>query len=268
MKRRRNEQKPESVAKTATPQCETDAMRIAKFLANAGVASRRKCEEFIVQGRVTVNGLRIDTPATIVTPGKDVVACDGQQVLLPTTHVTYAFNKPVGYTCTVSDPHAEHTIYELLPAKMHSLHYVGRLDRDTEGLLLLTNDGTLEQAITHPSFEIEKRYIALCKGTFDCEMEREMKAGIQDDGDYLRAKRVRARASQEPGCIIIEMVLTEGHKREVRRLCAAVGLRVLQLRRLSVGNIQLNGLAPGEYRQLRDEELQSLQALAVGNHHA
>ncbi len=243
-------------------------MRIAKYLANAGVASRRKCEELIAQGRVTVNGLRIDTPATLVNPEQDVVACDGQQVTLPTTHLTYAINKPVGYTCTVSDPHAEHTIYELLPEEMHSLHYVGRLDRDTEGLLLLTNDGALEQAITHPSFKIEKKYIALCKGSFGREMEREMKAGIQDDGEYLRAKRVRAKASQEPGCIIIEMVLTEGHKREVRRLCAAVGLRVLQLRRLSVGNIQLNGLEPGAYRQLSDEELQALQALAFGKRHA
>ena len=243
-------------------------MRVAKYLANAGVASRRKCEEFIGEGRVMVNGLLIDTPATLVTPGKDIVTCDGQQVTLPTTYVTYAFNKPVGYTCTVSDPHAEHTIYELLPEEMHSLHYVGRLDRDTEGLLLLTNDGALEQAITHPSFEIEKRYLALCKGTFDREMEREMKAGIQDDGEYLRAKSVCARPSQEPGCIIIEMVLTEGHKREVRRLCSAVGLRVLQLRRLSVGNIRLNGLPLGEYRQVSETELQFLQELAFGNHHA
>ena len=268
MKTRRDRQRPAPAEKRVAPQNDTGTMRIAKYLANAGVASRRKCEEFIVQGRVMVNGLRIDTPATLVTPGKDTVTCDGQQVTLPTTHVTYAFNKPVGYTCTVSDPHAEHTIYELLPEEMHSLHYVGRLDRDTEGLLLLTNDGTLEQAITHPSFEIEKRYIALCKGAFDHEMEREMKAGIQDDGEYLRAKRVRARASQEPGCIIIEMVLTEGHKREVRRLCAAVGLRVLKLRRLSVGNIQLNGLEPGEYRPLSDNELQALQALAFGKPHA
>ena len=243
-------------------------MRIAKYLANAGIASRRKCEELISQRRVTVNGLVIDTPATLVTPGRDVIACDGQQVTLPTLHVTYAFNKPVGYTCTVSDPHAEHTIYELLPEEMHSLHYVGRLDRDTEGLLLMTNDGSLEQAITHPSYEIEKRYIALCKGVFDRSMERQMKAGIQDDGEYLRAKRVRARASQEPGCIIIEMVLTEGHKREVRRLCAAVGLHVLQLRRLSVGSVQLNGLAPGEFRKLDEAELQALQALAFGNRHA
>lgn len=243
-------------------------MRIAKYLANAGVASRRKCEEFIVQGRVTVNGQRIETPATLVTPGKDVVACDGQPITLPTSFLTFAFNKPIGYTCTISDPHAEHTIYELLPEKMQSLHYVGRLDRDTEGLLLLTNDGGLEQAITHPSFEIEKRYIALCKGSFDHVMERQLQAGIQDAGEYLRAKRVRARASQEPGCIIIEMVLTEGHKREVRRLCAAVGLRVLRLRRLSVGSVQLNGLAPGEYRQLGEAELQALKSLAFGNHHA
>ena len=268
MKTRRKGQKFSRVDKPTEPPKEAEAMRIAKFLANAGVASRRKSEELITQGRVMVNGLRIDTPATLVTPGKDVVTCDGLQISLPTSHVTYAFNKPVGYTCTVSDPHAEHTIYELLPEEMQSLHYVGRLDRDTEGLLLLTNDGALEQAITHPSFEIEKRYIALCKGSFDREMEHQMRAGIQDDGEYLRAKRVRARASQEPGCIIVEMVLTEGHKREVRRLCAAVGLRVLQLRRLSVGSVQLNGLEPGEYRQLDEAELQALQALAFGNRHA
>ena len=249
-------------------QNETDTMRIAKFLANAGVASRRKCEEFISQRRVLVNGLVIDTPAFLVTPHKDIVTCDGQTILLPTTYVTYALNKPVGYTCTVSDPHAEHTIYELLPDEMQSLHYVGRLDRDTEGLLLLTNDGALEQAITHPSYEIEKKYIALCKGTFDRTMERQMLEGINDDGDYLRAKRVRARAAQKPGCILIEMVLTEGHKREVRRICTAFGLRVLALRRTSVGNIQLGDLPLGECRPLSDAELSALKQLIYGEKHA
>ncbi|MBR4675694.1 MAG: rRNA pseudouridine synthase [Victivallales bacterium] len=242
-------------------------MRIAKFLANAGVASRRKCEELICQRRVMVNGLVIDTPAFLVNPAKDIVTCDGQTIHLPTSYVTYALNKPVGYTCTVSDPHAEHTIYELLPDELHSLHYIGRLDRDTEGLLLMTNDGALEQAITHPSYEIEKRYIALCKGAFDRTIERQMLAGIEDDSEYLRAKRVRSRAAQKPGCILIEMVLTEGHKREVRRLCTAFGLRVLALRRTSVGNIQLGDLPLGEYRPLSDAELANLKQLIYGEKH-
>lgn len=243
-------------------------MRIAKYLANSGIASRRKCEELIQQGCITVNGTLVETPAFLVVPGKDAVTYNGQPVSLPTKYVTYAFNKPAGYSCTVQDPHAEHTIYELLPPNMQSLHYVGRLDRDTEGLLLMTNDGQLEQAITHPSYEIEKRYLALCRGSFERGMEQEMRAGIVDDGEILRAKSVKASPARENGCLILEMVLAEGHKREVRRLCRAMGLRVLALRRIAVGNIQLGNLPLGEYRPLSPAELQRLEMLAFGRHDA
>ena len=245
-----------------------EEMRIARFLANAGIASRRRCEELILQGCIAVNGTVLDTPARLVMPGRDIVTCNGQLVNPVTAFETYAFNKPSGYTCTVHDPHAEHTIYELLPASMQSLRYVGRLDRDTEGLLLMTNDGQLDQAITHPSYEIEKRYLALCRGQYDQEMEREMLRGIVDDGELLRAKSVEAEPARERGCLILEMVLTEGHKREVRRLCAAVGLRVLALRRIAVGNIRLGNLPLGEFRPLSAAELRGLEMLAYGKRHA
>ena len=241
---------------------EEGAMRLAKYLANAGIAARRKCEELIAEGRVTVDGAVVRTPVCNVVPGKNVVCFEGREVVL-SQFLYYALNKPCGYTCTVSDPHAEHVIYELLPENLQHLNYVGRLDRDTEGLLILTNDGELVQGITHPSHEVEKRYIADCRGYLSNDAGMAMVDGLYDDGEFLQAKHVRELRSSENGTML-EVILTEGRKREVRRLCQAVGLRVMRLARVAVGNIALGRLPSGEFRPLTAEELKGLRRLVFG----
>lgn len=241
---------------------ETGAMRLAKYLANAGVASRRKCEELISEGRVTVDGVGVCTPVCEVVPGKNVVCFEGREITLP-EYQYFVLNKPCGYTCTSSDPHAELVIYDLLPEDMRQLNYVGRLDRETEGLMILTNDGELIQGITHPSHEVEKRYIADCRGYLSDRGGRAMVNGLYDDGEFLKAKHVSELSATDDG-VMLEIVLTEGRKREVRRLCRAVGLRVMRLARVAVGNITLGKLPSGEYRPLTDEELAGLRRLVFG----
>ena len=237
-----------------------EPMRLAKFMSNAGIASRRCCEEIIAEGRVTVNGETVATPVCIVTPGTDKVCVDRQEIFL--NQATYILlNKPVGYTCTAKDPHAKRLVYELLPDNLRKLHYVGRLDRDTEGLLLFTNDGELIQGLTHPSQEVEKLYVADCLGELSKQASKSMLEGIEDEGELLRAKSVRIRRREE-GHILLDMTLTEGKKREVRRLCAACGLKVLRLARVAMGSLKLGELPSGEWRSLNDDEIASLKELA------
>ena len=163
----------------------------------------------------------------------------------------------------MSDPHADKLIYDLLPEDMKTLNYVGRLDKDTEGLLILTNDGELVQGITHPSHEIEKRYIADCRGRFTNDVGYAMTDGVEDEGEFLKAKHLRVLRDDEDG-LILEVILTEGRKREVRRLCRAVGLHVVRLARVAVGNITLGKLPSGDYRKMTLEELKGLKRLVFG----
>ena len=241
---------------------ESQAMRLAKYLANAGIASRRRCEELIAEGRITVNGDAVTTPVCLVTPGVDTVCFEGNPVTLGQKEY-HIFNKPRGFTCTSADPHARRIIYDLLPPAMRHLFYVGRLDRDTEGLLILTNDGELAQLLAHPSHGILKRYVADCAGTFTDDMRSRMTKGITDEGEVLHARQVRLLRKEEDHSIL-EIILAEGKKREVRRLCAAVGLEVVRLARVSIGNLQLGDLPSGATRPLTQEEIASLRALANG----
>ncbi len=237
-------------------------MRLAKYLANAGVAARRKCELLIAEGRVTVDGTVVQTPVYDVVPGKNVVCFEGKEISMSAFQY-YVLNKPCGYTCTATDPHAERVIYELLPEKLHHLNYVGRLDKDTEGLLILTNDGELIQGITHPSHEVEKRYIADCRGYLSDKAGMAMVNGLYDDGEFIKAKHVTELRATDNG-VMLEVILTEGRKREVRRLCRAVGLQVMRLARVAVGNISLGKLPSGEFRPLTPEELAGLRRLVFG----
>ena len=232
-------------------------MRLAKFLSNAGIASRRRSEELIAEGRVAVNGTVVLTPACVVVPGEDTVVCDGRAVTLAKPQYVL-LNKPVGYTCSAQDEHAERLIYELLPESMAHLYYVGRLDRDTEGLLLMTNDGDLAQALTHPSREVPKVYVADVAGRFGDREAEMILRGLMDEGEYLHAKAVRIRRDFGDHRLL-EVVLTEGKKREVRRLCRAVGLRVLRLARVEMAGIRLGNLPSGQWRDLTEQELQHLR---------
>ncbi len=231
-------------------------IRLAKFMSEAGVAARRKCEEAIVEGRVTVNGHAVLTPAFRVNPETDEVRYEGQ-LLRPQKKVYLMLYKPDGYTCSAQDGHAEHLVYELIPAEFGRLYTVGRLDRDSEGLLLLTNDGEFAQMLTHPSHEVLKEYLVFCRGDYDDSCRRIMMEGIMDDGEFLQAKAVKAVFGRN-GDIRMTVWLGEGRKREVRRLCAAVGLHVRRLIRVAIGDLVLDGLEAGQWRELTAAERQAL----------
>lgn len=236
-------------------------MRINRFLARTGIASRRKSEAILLEGRVTINGLRVDHLATEVSP-QDIVCVDGKHIAWPQERLLLAYHKPVGLLCSHSDPHASRLIYDDLPKDL-GLFSIGRLDRDSEGLLLITNDGILAQSVAHPSMETEKEYVVVLNRPF-VEKDREtLLRGVSIEGSLWRMDAVKPYTSdagldeilpQWPPKIlptrIVRVLLHEGHKREIRRLFAALQYRVLRLVRVRVAEIQLYGILPGDYRVL------------------
>lgn len=234
-------------------------MRLQKFLAHAGVASRRKSEDYIVAGRVRVNGRVVTELGSRVDPRADRVEVDGEPVVLPPTR-WLLLNKPVGVLTTRDDPGGGATVYDHLPPDSDDLRYVGRLDRDTEGLLLMTNDGDVLNGLTHPRYEVEREYRAEVKGTPSPATLRELVRGVRLDDGPARAVRAWTPRGEPDHCV--RLVLTEGRNREVRRLLAAVGHPVTALRRERFGPVQLGGLAPGEWRELTDDEIRALERVA------
>lgn len=225
-------------------------MRLQQFLARAGVASRRKAEELIRAGRVTINQ-QVANIGAVVQPG-DIVRLDGERVRIPQKKVVIALHKPKGYTTTHEDAHAEKLVYKLVP-KHPGLHAVGRLDKDTEGLLLLTTDGHLTQHLTHPRNQVPKLYRAWCKnGRVSKEACAQLVQGVVL-GDGL-ARALEARPVKDG----VKLILTEGRKREVRRMLSKVGYPVERLVRLAVGPIELGSLEAGEWRYLTPEEIKLL----------
>lgn len=232
-------------------------MRLARYLAGCGVASRRACEGLIRAGLVSVNGTVVASPAVSVLPDRDQVCYRGRRVL-PQAPVCLALNKPAGYTCSARDAHAERLVYELVPRRLGRLFTVGRLDRDSEGLILLTNDGDLAQHLAHPSRGIRKTYHVDVQGRLAGGCLTRLRDGVFDDGDTLRPVTVGVLEAG-PERSVLRLVLQEGRKREIRRLCAAVGLRVLRLRRVAFGPLQLGGLASGAWRELTPSEIAALR---------
>ncbi|RDI95957.1 rRNA pseudouridine synthase [Meiothermus sp. QL-1] len=229
-------------------------MRLQQFLARAGIASRRKAEELIRSGRVTVND-QVAALGTVVGPN-DVVRLDGERVRLPRKTVVIALHKPRGYTTTHQDPHAEKLVYSLVPPHP-GLHAVGRLDKETEGLLLLTNDGQLTQLLTHPRYQVPKLYRAWCKGgRVSPAVCRRLEEGVVLEDGLARA----LEASPARGGV--KLVIAEGRKREVRRMLQAVGCPVERLVRLAVGPIELGDLPVGGWRYLSPAEIQQLRQAA------
>ncbi len=230
--------------------------RLQRALARAGFGSRRGCEDLIFQGRVSVNGT-IATLGDKVDPATARVAVDGLTVNLDPTIRYYALNKPVGVVTTMDDPQGRADMRGLVPPEGPRVFPVGRLDRDSEGLLLLTNDGELANRLMHPRHGVEKEYLAEVEGTPTAKHMVKIREGVELDDGPARAKAARVVASAR-GKGAIRLVMTEGRKREVRRLLHAVGLPVTRLVRLRVGSVRLGRLAPGEYRELSREELQAL----------
>ena len=231
-------------------------MRLAKLLAHAGVASRRAAEGLIAAGRVTVEGEVVTDPARAVDEGA-AVAVDGEPVRAE-RRVVYAVNKPRGVVSTARDTHGRPTVVELVPGEARRLYPVGRLDADTTGLLLLTNDGELANLLTHPRYEVEKAYRARVEPARVSEAAlRALRDGVKLDDGPARAARVRQRA---PG--LLEIALREGRKRQVRRMLAAVGHEVVELERIRFGPLRLGGLKQGSHRRLTPAEVEALRSAA------
>lgn len=226
----------------------------------AGRASRREAERILLDGRIRVNGQVVTELGTRVVLGRDTVEVDGVPVEL-TDIRWFAMHKPPGVLTTRSDPHGGTTIYDVLPPEVAELKYVGRLDRDTEGLLLLTNDGDVIHDLLHPSREVEREYLATVVRVPSRETLARLRAGVELDDGPARAKRADL-VGQEDRDGLVSLVLTEGRKREVRRLFGAVGHPVRRLVRVRFGPVLLGDLPRGGLRPLTDDEIIRLRAHA------
>jgi 23S rRNA pseudouridine2605 synthase len=237
-------------------------VRLQKYLSQAGVASRRAAEALISAGRVRVDGRTVTELGTKVEPGRSRVEVDGRLVE-PAPTAWIAFNKPRGVLSTRRDPHGGPTIYDVLGPEHAGLFYVGRLDRDSEGLLLLTNDGDAAHRLLHPRFSIERIYEVGTTRRVTREERAALLDGVELEDGVAQAKRVRTLPARG-GLAVTELVLLEGRKREVRRIFAALGLDVVRLRRTQYGPIRLGTLRTGAWRALTTAEI---AALASGARH-
>ena len=229
-------------------------MRINKYLAMCGVSSRRKAEEFVLQGMVKVNGTVVTNLAKDIDENKDVVLLNGQKLALPENFVYYLLNKPKGYVCTLSDDRGRKTIVDLIDGIDKRVFPVGRLDYDSEGLLLLTNDGDFAYKLTHPSHQVPKTYIVKVEGKVLESELAVLRAGVVVDGVRYNKCKVRVLNAEEK-TTRMEVIITEGKNREIRNMFKAIGKVVILLKRVAEGNIKLGGLSRGEYRQLKQDEV-------------
>jgi 23S rRNA pseudouridine2605 synthase len=234
-------------------------MRLAKYLASAGIASRRASEEIVRAGRVTVDGATVTDPAWDVTP-EHAVAVDGRAIAQPQERVVYALNKPAGVVSTARDTHGRRTVVSLIADATARLYPVGRLDADSTGLILLTNDGELAHRLMHPSFEVPKTYRArLSGGPVREPAIRALRRGVRLEDGITAPARVRRVAPD-----VLELTIHEGRKRQVRRMCEAVGHPVVSLERTRFGALTLGDLEPGRYRRLQPAEVAKLNAAPAG----
>ena len=233
-------------------------MRLAKYLASAGVASRRAAEELIRSGRVSVGGVAVTDPARDIAPA-DSVTVDGEPVEIASERVVFAVNKPLGVVSTARDPQGRPTVVSLVPTPLR-LYPVGRLDIDTTGLILLTNDGDLAHRLTHPRFEVDKSYRAVVVNppVRDSAL-RALRAGVRLDDGRTAPARVRRVAADT-----LELTIHEGRKRQVKRMCEHVGHPVKRLERIRFGPLELGDLGLGSYRELGAEEVERLAAASAG----
>lgn len=235
----------------------SETMRIQRALARAGVLSRRKAEELVAHGRVTVNGAVAQVGQT-VDPDRDVILVDGNRIGAPVPTEWFVLNKPAGVITSRHDPEGRRTVFDLVPARP-GLTYVGRLDYLTEGVLLLTTDGSAAHRLTHPSHEVERTYVASVLGEGDLAAE-EARYGVQLEDGLVKPRRVHAE-KRGRGRWDLTITLSEGRNREVRRLCEALGLQVDRLVRVKFGPVELGDLATGRVRSLTRRERSELEKL-------
>ena len=240
---------------------ENKIVRIQKYIAHAGICSRRKAEEFIEAGEVTING-EIAEIGDSIDPDSDDVRFQGKKVVVANSQskLVLIMNKPKGYICSNADPYNPKTVFDLLPKPFSSerLYCAGRLDKDSEGLLVLTNDGDMSHDITHPSRKIVKKYRVTIQKDLREEMVPKLLKGKEIDGDYLKFEKVIIGGKGEYEGKILEIHLHHGKKREIRRLLESFGFYVKKLRRFQIGGLVLKKLPPGAIRELNKKEIDLL----------
>ncbi|HGJ64552.1 TPA: rRNA pseudouridine synthase [bacterium] len=235
-------------------------IRLNKYLANLGVASRRRIESYIDQGKITVNGEIITQQGTKVDPAKDQITVFGKPISKPQAFTYIILNKPKGIIATARDTHNRITVLDIVKSDVR-LYPVGRLDQDSEGLILLTNDGDLTYKLTHPKFHIPKTYQVTILGRVSPYKIELLENGIELEDGVTQPTQVKIITQSEHDTVI-EIVLHEGKKRQIRRMCASLHLHILALKRISMGTLQLEDLPKGQHRQLTREEIKKLK-LAV-----
>ncbi len=234
-------------------------IRINKFLAKAGLGSRRSCEILIRDGKVKVNSTVITDLATQIDPSKDVVEYKNKRLHLPKENVYIMLNKPPGYIVTAGDPYERKTVFELLPEFDEHIFAVGRLDKNSEGLLLLTSDGDFAQKITHPSTKLAKTYLVRARGKISFSKIRQLRDGIElDDGKTSPAKVFIKSYNKSQDITKLRMVIYEGRNRQIKRMVQAIGSSVIELKRVQIASIVLGKLPQGHWRFLKDKEIQSI----------
>jgi 23S rRNA pseudouridine2605 synthase len=233
--------------------------RLQKLLARAGFGGRRKCEQLIRDGRVSVDGETVAELGARADPARSDIRVDGRPISVPAGHVYVALNKPPGYVTTRRDPHGRPTVMDLVPPALRRRAYpVGRLDRDTTGLLLLTDDGELAQRLTHPRYHVPREYVADVEGTPGERELRKLRSGVDlGDGPTQPAEAMLLHSSRWESRLRI--ILHEGRNRQVRRMCKAIGHPVRRLRRVAIGPLRLGEMSLGEIRNLRPGEVMALR---------
>ena len=231
-----------------------EPVRLQKYLAASGVTSRRKAEQFILDGRIAVNGVTVTTLGTKIVPGKESVTVDGKKISESTEKVYYLLNKPQGYVTTLSDPQGRPVVTELMSGVKERVFPVGRLDFNTEGALLMTNDGGLAQKVMHPSFETFKTYQAIIKGVPSKEKIALLEKGLMIDGKRTAPAKVNSITNRLPYCVAT-ITIHEGRKHQVRIMFAKIGHPVTHLKRLAYGQLDVKSIKIGKYRQVTADEV-------------
>jgi 23S rRNA pseudouridine2605 synthase len=235
-------------------------MRIQKYMAQCGVASRRKSEEIIAQGRVKVNDIMVTELGFKINPTKDVVKVDNKIIQMEKKKIYIALNKPEGYVTTVSDQFDRNKVLDLVKEINERVYPIGRLDYDTSGLLLLTNDGDLAYKLTHPKHEINKKYIAVVKGNPTEEDLDLFRVGLDIEGYVTAPALIRVMNCWEKKTTV-EIQIHEGKNRQIRKMCEKIGYPVLSLKRIGIGELEIGNLRKGCWRFLDDEEIKYLKRM-------
>ena len=233
-----------------------EKMRLEKFLSESGIASRRDAKQYITAGRVSVNSERVLIPGTHIAPQQDEITFDGKPIRGKPKQIYLMLNKPAGYVTTVRDERGRPTVMTLVPDISERIYPVGRLDLDTEGLLLMTNDGDFAHRILHPSHEIQKTYIAWVEGQPNRREIQRMREGIEIEEGVVTSAKVDQTERRE-GQTQFKVVIHEGKKRQIRRMFHAIGHDVLHLKRIGIGSLSLGRLSIGKYRLLTPPEIES-----------